>query len=406
MLIALIGLTFQLVPPGQGAEWAKLITILKNDGRPLETRESALLLACKHATPGEMGQLQSLMSGWIAELDQAGVDSESAVQPLLGAKRDLLAALAQRASSQVNLVAPDNEAALALWTSLATRPWLPGKAKCAAFRAIAENSAPIGVRRTAAISALTDTYLMHSPEAAVIVRPLLDSTCFPALRNLVSQASSPESFNLVAASILAHAGDTEIAAQLEAFRLAWGPEHPRFHRAMTWYLWQIGNQNPPAKLLDAISMAGPLPGPARVWATQRAAELGLPASDTKTAILAYAEALGETQSPNSTRCLACVKAVGLELGILTDTDLPTVTADVAESANEPGAAESAGSLLGPDLSSQNLAWSPTLANMPEFLQWCSTQPWAGQSAVATSQLVKQKLCELNLLPPSTCSDSE
>jgi len=383
-------------PPDQRT---KLVSILQNDNKSLAAREAALLMACQTAEPGDAPALLNLMTTWISELDAAETADASQA-----AKQQLVAAFVHRCAARMNAVAADKSAPLVVWTSLATRSWTDRSAKQAAVQAILDNPGSTTSLQDAAIAVLADTQFRRSRKVAASLQALLDCSSFPALRGLVEQASSPEDFNYAAASILAHAGDTGVAQQLQSFRAAWGPEDARFKRVMAWFLWQIDAQNPPSKLLSAISSSGPLPAAARTWSLRRAAELGVSQAELKDAILALGQSGAVTAGAHGAqRCLAKVASKGMELGVITEADLASMPegesseSEESEESDDLAAWAEAGLALDP-----NYAWVLTLANWGTFAQWCATNSWSGMTPKQIAQATKQKLCELNLMPPSAC----
>ena len=371
--------------------WAKLLALIQNDAKPTVVRTTALAAACQVADADGGAGLTTLAAAWIAAVDQNGPPNP------LAAKRALVETLVRRGAPRLNVVVSDQEGLLSLWTTAATRSWLDDQTKLAALHAITTSPAPLSERRAAALAVLEEPVLRRAPVAASELIPLFDAPSLPALRDLVSQAADPVSFNYVAASSLAYMGDQQIVEQLEAFKVAWGDAYPEFAKAATWYLWQIEQQQPATKLLQVLAASETYTARSRAWALSRAIELGLPTQDIRESLLTYAASLPAEAVAEAGSGLAVLKKLGIGGGVLTTSDIPDVAlVDQGASTAVPDNASPLSAVI-------QVGWRPSYESRPAFLEWCTTRPWQGLVKSEVVALLKQKLCEFSLLQPSKCA---
>lgn len=142
---------------------------------------------------------------------------------------------------------------------------------------------------------------------------------------MVRKSPDADHFHYSAASAFAYHGDREIVPDLEAWRSKLRARSPNFEGYVKGYIWKIGVQHPPSKLLDYVgSGEEPKYEESRIWAVNRAITLGLPKANIRDAILKYAESVTDVGKHGYRVGLSGLKNAGLRLGVLREGDLPDI----------------------------------------------------------------------------------
>jgi hypothetical protein len=194
-------------------------------------------------------------------------------------------------------------------------------------RLIADSPAPLEARRACALAIVADA---GSIPPAVLRNLLTDPASLAKLREMVRTSESAEDFHFGAAKLLAHFGDREVLPDLAAWRPKLVERSPNFGEVIDGLIWTINVQNPPHNLLRFIASAE---RGGRMWAIDRALELGFSKTELREAIVQYAHEfpLGKERQVR----LGGLKKYCVKEGILTDDDWPDVTYLKIPTSNEP-----------------------------------------------------------------------
>lgn len=163
----------------------------------------------------------------------------------------------------------------------------------------------------------------NSLEHGLAILRLLTNESLPKLRALVRE--SPDSdFHWGAVAALAHLGDSEIVADLQIRQERFKEDGDDLSVGrINHYLWMIDVQKSAESLLGYVAAKPEVRVEERLWAIQRANDIGIPKADIRKAILDHAAKV--TTDKNGIRQgLNSVKQVAVPLGILTEDDLPGV----------------------------------------------------------------------------------
>jgi hypothetical protein len=384
----------------QPSVWDKLMARAQMESERARTRGIALNMACEWADPAGANQIVSLLSGWIEAADQppgeAGGEND--------ARRELIAAVVQYSGGRLNEMA-DPASTLAVWTAVATSSWPAQEIKETAFKRIADNPSWSGARQAAALTALAGSGVGHAGRLPAEFAPFIDDAAIPTLRAIVSQSGfDTGTFNFTAASILAEAGDTTILPDLQARQDGFHAIDPHYGEALAWYVWQIEVQNPPSRLLQHVASAELLSPQSRHWAVHRAIKLGLPADEIRQAILQY-EATGHRVGPEHlTAGIATIKASATDAGILSADDLSGVPdVGAADDPSDFAPTICANWDVQTPAVSWEPPWEPRYENYDAFFEWSQSIAWESVSDDDALALLRQKLCELELIEPAQCS---
>lgn len=359
-------------------------------------------VACDNPSPQIAAELVSIAAAWATELDASPLTLEQMVKNKAVAAKSLL--LSDFVTYELQLLGPlitDHNAVLALLKTVITMSYCSGQVQSWAYQALAESPAPIQTRRATAIAVIGDRQIRGGCVVHFALLKVFDASTFPALRQLVRQSSNPETFNFAAAAALARYGDQAILPDLETRRPAFLARHANTEGTLRRYIWQINIQHPPSGLLEYISSTEHLVSATlRRWALRRAGELGLPSADIRQAILTHAGRNPPTGPYGFRPGLEQLKKLGLELGVLNPQDLsdvvirPSPWGDPTSRPTRPPA--------GPLVVPARRPWKPNQANYNVLAQWMGTINWQTIDPAEGMRLFKQKMCELDLLPPAEC----
>ena len=128
---------------------------------------------------------------------------------------------------------------------------------------------------------------------------------------------------------------------------------------------------------------------------RRAVELNLPPGDIRQAIIAFAGPDQPDSAWITRRGRATLKEIGVELGVLYETDLPGVDTESITSAPlaHPCAA---------DVRMTEAEWEPRADTLDAFMVWFQSVNWPFIGEIEAIELLRQKLCEYEQIPPDQC----
>jgi hypothetical protein len=165
-------------------------------------------------------EILAIVASWTSDLDKDKVVvGQVAHDPVLRAKRYLIASFVVEGLPVLQRVVSDQEPVLTLLRDLASRASVNPVVRSRAMRAIAENPAALEKRRAIALEVISARPGGGMYGCAPLVE-LLDASIFPTLRELVRASEGPDDFHFLAAYILADSGDQEILPDLRSW-------HPR-----------------------------------------------------------------------------------------------------------------------------------------------------------------------------------
>ncbi len=306
---------------GDVAAGERLLAIAANDDVHVAVRAKGLELACEKANRTLAEEIVALVGKWASELDvrQLRPTEKTASDKCIAAKSSLLFAFATKCPQSLEGVLGAPEPLLDVLTVIATRSWCSLEAKAASLKAIAENPAPIEVRRQYALRIVDEK--RASTQLPHIVLGLLNRDVSPRLREFLRTSEDPETFHFAAAAALAHLGDQETAKELEKLLPRFRERGANAAGILTSYLWQIEIQHPPQRLLQYIGSGTDLAAPQRrLWAIRRAVEVNPDKEAIRRAVLAHAEKIQADKRPS----LTSIKSLAQSLGVLREKDLPDV----------------------------------------------------------------------------------
>lgn len=295
--------------------WVRLKPVILDDLVHLDVRIAALQLSCVKANKVVAGQILSLVGGWENGSDNSGLPTEESARKKALAHRSLL----------VSTVLGTDVIPFLQATIQDQAPLLRLITQKQATQALLNNPAPIKQRRECALLILQQMKLQTSPARPLF--PLLDSSCYPAMRTLVASSSNPLDFHYCAAATLAYFGDQQLLPILESKRPAFRAFKPSFEAYLIHWIWLINVQNPPSKLLDYIGSEEDkdvIPV-RRGIAIRRALELGLSTSQIRDAIVVFAGHFPGLENPRFDHPLASLRRLGLKLRVLQESDLLNVS---------------------------------------------------------------------------------
>ncbi|MCZ6817520.1 MAG: hypothetical protein O7F76_12605 [Planctomycetota bacterium] len=381
--------------------WPNLKMVIKDPRELRSVRGQAIRTACENADQEDASNILNFATSWIAKLDQEFADGKQILQDKrLRMEWELLSRLVIDGVPHLSAALPDHGSLFEFLKLVATRPWFNSEAKAKTYGFIAECSVPLATRREAALTIIRDTEMSRFTGVPASILGLLNESTFSDLRVMVRAFDTPKSFNVGAASVLAHYGDVEILPDLEARRPAFLAHHFNSEGNLIHYIWQINIQHPPSQLLEYISSNEQLiQSGLHPWALKRAVALGLPNSEIRQAILNHAGQNTPIPPYGIRPGLESLKKLGLELGVLNANDLPDVLIRPS-----PWQAAPAWSWR-PKPTPPNrrpIRWNPNEANYMPLAEWKLTIDWNVLRPEKAEVLLLQKMCELDLLHPYLC----
>ena len=302
----------------------QLIKIVRDEAVPNVVKMEALRLACEKADPVTAAFLVSLANGWAHDLDGRTLTPEEKRDDLVATKIFLLHTFVSNGVGWVHTLLDDQRALLDVLKFTASHTLCSLETKNRCYKAIAECSAPVGLRRDYALAAIEDL-----PNRNVAFKPLLALVNSPEararLREMVRRTEDPSSFHYTAAATLAHLGDREILPDLQRLKPVFDKRGPNVGGILAGYTWKIEIQRSSDMLLSYIASPTAFPPTVepRLWALRRAVELKIPSERIRRAILDYAATV-EPGARGFGLGVPSLKSVGVKLGVLTSNDLPNV----------------------------------------------------------------------------------
>jgi hypothetical protein len=303
---------------GDAETFDRLTSIVQTRTHPLVSRLQALEVACEIADEEAARQLLQMMNATLQELRE-GQKAGQVFGDREGAPVKILATFIRRGVAHVTDVMSEQTELLGFLELCYFQRGVHPKAMTA--RLIAECGAPRESKQSTILAIIQSGSPGGIPDAWV---EIMDEGTLPPLREMVRTQQTQGQFNFTAASMLSKLGDAEIVEDLRAQKAAFeaaSPPTPKV-RTMAQYLWRIEVQHPPTRLLEYIGSADRCDNcDMRMWAVTRARQLGLGREAIRKAILEH-NANAKTRLERSE--IPYLKWIGLELGILLDTDLPDV----------------------------------------------------------------------------------
>lgn len=436
------------IAPGDPAFWQRLGPIVLDNAVHRDVRVEVMKLVCEKADEQIASDILSTVTAWATDPASPGLPATGeAREKALAAREALVSGVVLEGLQHLEQVIGDQQPLLAFLVAVAADGRCSGKARHRCYTAIAENPAPIelrrafaaelvqrlrahnawwalreilnvpsfpvsmALRRLCAIEVIAARRGGTSPPAGLLL-DLLDASTFPALRHLVSASNAPAEFHHHAACVLAHLGDQGILPELEALRAAFAASDPPFSGRLEFLIWMINVQHPSSKLLDFIASSEDRDlwiSVRRILAIRRAKELGLPQQSIRQAILTHINDFQDINDPPSLQRVIQLKQTGLDFGILQAADLPSVPeppfiALRHHSHQEVGAFPECAPPSPPTQPSTPTSqpWQPNEANYEVFVQWMGTMNWEAIDPAECARSLKEKMCELDLVPPSDC----
>lgn len=267
-------------------------------------------------------ELIDLALSWARYLDTTNTPGEVLDRDREAArKRDLLYAVVRHGLEPLSRDPNHAEEILKLLTRVLTKTWLSLHAPVECYPLLEQLNVPEESKRGAVLEVI-ERYRRHAALPLPLL-DLLDVSYFPHLVALVEESDDPETFHFCAAAALAHFGYQGILPRLESLRPSFRAKHPNIEGYLVHFAWQIEIQNPPEKLIVYIGSKPGVRVEERLWAVGRAVEVGLPKEQIRDAILGYVSQV-EPDSRGFRPGAISLKEIGIELGILSSSDLPDV----------------------------------------------------------------------------------
>jgi len=240
-----------------------------------------------------------------------------------------------------------------------------------------------------------------SCKAAQLLPAITDAETITALRTILNEGD----LNIGAMRALEDLGDAQSLPILERRRseleaLSGQPFHDLL-RMVKRTILRINLQQQRSDLLAYIrDPSATNIDPGHYWAIKKALSLDVPTAEIRAAILQWA-----AHAPSQIH-LIDMKRLARELGILEPADLAaTPDGDIRKymSHGYPPKRRS-GPVPVPTRREKRNSWSPNEANYEALGEWMGTVQWQALPEGEASQLLKGKLCELDLLHPENCND--
>lgn len=162
-------------------------------------------------------------------------------------------------------------------------------------------------------------------KSKILPEILLDrvgSDVLNTLRNMLRDDLTPEGFHYTVAWAISYLGDQDVLLDLESARTDFRTKSRKNEARLEHIIWRITVQNPPEKLLDYISSIERSGNrSSRMWAVRLALSRDLSKESIRLAIIKHARLASEAGVKTE---IPILKKLGLELGILQQSDLPEV----------------------------------------------------------------------------------
>ncbi len=298
-------------------EWGVLRGALEDETLHIVARLLLLEVAVAQANGIAQDRVLETLDVWAREAD---FNAEGARDGPLESRLVLLAAILRQFEQGTWLQrVGDRSSTLEGLACFAVRCPSTVDARKYAVRVVQRAQASVQLRERVADQAMT--LYPESRGLPQVLVALLGQSAIVRLRNLADVgAGSPETFNWQAGWWLSHLGDEQAINRFESLRAAFGAIDRGYAARLQWYIWRIRVQRPPEGLLAYIRAAPGREGVHdRVWAIERASELGLSKELLREAIL-------ECARHAEADAVVDIKAVGLQVGALQEGDLPGVPA--------------------------------------------------------------------------------
>lgn len=317
--------------PGDIATWRRLKLIIADPSIPLPARMDLFRVAADKADARIAADMLALAVRWSDELPAEQILRAAGPEEPARTSLALLSEFVRRMPQDRwnRWIGDSLESVRVLENVILKTGYGPGIGNDA-LRALGANRAHPQRRRGVAEAIVAAN--PRSTEVPAVLLSFIDESSLPKLRELVRASADAESFHYGAAAALAHLGDREIVADLEAARTMLRAKHVNLEGYVIYYIWQITIQHPVSKLLDFIASTERLLNvETRMWAVRRAVELDIPKEKIREALLKHAKQVepkvfreADGREVKVWPGLASLKRQGLKLGILRTDDLPRV----------------------------------------------------------------------------------
>jgi hypothetical protein len=403
------------VAPGDQGVWLRLRRVMMEDAVPVAVRVELMKLSCQKADEAIARDILSIATDWINAMRSSDGTLE-VEDPIHIARRAILVGGVKWGYSCLENALQDQSPLLNLLVY-----WKDAEA-------IANNPAPLHQKRQAALALITSDKRRNTPNETLLT--LLDSSIFPQLRALVRSSTDPATFHYHAAASLAYLGDNEILADLRARIAPFESIHRNARGSLDRFIWQIEIQHPPSRLLEFIAstdldMRSVL---LREPSIRLALFKGIEKSQIRQAVLQFVANYAATNDITRNSRIRSLKRLCVDSGILQSGDLPSIATfpklDLGGCGPEPlraGQCHILPTALGVAVPSSQTSqpirirparqpwwpkkWKANEANRPAFNAWLEgqRQVLASLSGDESLRLIKQKMCELDLLAPDECA---
>jgi len=387
--------------------WNVLLGIASRGSAIPEVRLRVFELLCKIANSERSQGLVELASAMQTDLLQLGLGEQAENQRDRHSKTQIVMYLALRGWRDIQAAVSD-QSPLLLFLEEAAVSGPTVEARHAACLGIRASPAPLSAKRESCMRVINRMpRVLYLPEPLV---ELLDTSCAPPLRQLLTASEDPMTFHYGAAAALAEIGDAESLPCLENVLALFENQGGGYQASIEEVLQKLRLTNPSTRLLEYIvGTADPtLPG-LRQWAVARALRTGIPAAEVRTAMLSHLGGLSDLPDDERSLLMWTWKRFGMEHGVLLDTDLPNISVVVdwePEPTSNDGSAQDLDSSINEPARQPwfEPVWRPNDANYDVLVQWMMTINWDAISEEEGLSVIREKMCELDLIHPYECPD--
>ncbi len=327
---------------GDKAAWEKLRRTITNDIIPRNVRSESIRIACAIADEEIANDLIGIMIGWLAEAKKIARPTQPTDRTLGGLptkhsiRVGLVGVVAIEGLGQLQAVMTDCEPAFTLTATICEAEFMLIRRRFRWWDVLDACCGPKAQREAFALSML-NVYgnLLHHPPVVSLDDPNFRKDLRKLFQDTVYGRDNTDGVFAGVAVTLAHLGDKEILNDLKALRDPF-KDNPTMRMFIKHSIQKIEMQHPPEKLLEYIASDEDPYVSVRAWAIERAVEIGLPKSDIREAVLAYAQhckPIGRGRYPNMRIELVELRRIGISLGVLKDHDLPSE--DIPEGRKKP-----------------------------------------------------------------------
>ncbi len=316
---------------GDKMVWKKLRETLTNDILDHKIWNDSMRIACVIADEEIASDLIGIMLGWLAEAEKLARLTPPADRTWAGSlqkhayRLSIVGNLAIDELGQLQAVMTDCEPAFTLTKAICAGEAMNIRRRFRWWDVLDACHGPKIQRQAFALSML-NVYgnLLHHPPVISLDDPKFREDLRELFQDTVRGRDNTDGLFAGVAATLAHLGDKEILNDLNALRRPF-KDNPTMRMFLKHSIQKIEMQHPPKKILEYIASDEDPYVDVRVWAIERAVELGLPKSEIRDSILARAhhcKTLGRGRRPNIRPEMVHLRRLGISLGVLKAHDLP------------------------------------------------------------------------------------